>query len=214
VTPAVPANIDSAAVDAFHDVPMVAHALNGPGPVRSLQVSGALLRSGRLTLEFELTAELSDLLLVPLVCRPQRRDELWRHTCFELLARRGNAPGYCEFNFSPAGDWAAYQFGDYRSGRRAAQQQPIEVSLQTTGVAQIRLRARLDLSAAFADEPGAPGFAVWRLNCAAVIESTDASLSYWSVSHPRPQPDFHDAAGFCIELSDPHAASSRQVVRP
>jgi hypothetical protein len=214
VTPAVPANFDGTAVDAFRDVPLTAHPLNGAGPVHSLRVSGTLQPSASLTLEFDLSAELSALVLAPSVCRRQRRDELWRHTCFELFARRDNAPGYCEFNFSPAGDWAAYQFADYRGDRRNAEQQAIEVSLQTTGVAQIRVRARLDLAAAFANAPAASASEVWRLNCAAVIESTDGSLSYWAVRHPRLQPDFHDAAGFCIALREASAPSGQPVARP
>ncbi len=192
---------------------MTAHPLNGAGPVRSLRVSGTLQSSASLTLEFELAGELSALVLAPSVCRRQRRDELWRHTCFELFARRGDAPGYCEFNFSPAGDWAAYRFADYRNDRRNAEQQPIEVILQTTGIAQIRLRARLDLRAAFANVPAASGSEVWRLNCAAVIESSDGSLSYWAVRHPRPQPDFHDAAGFCIAVREAPAASDQAGAR-
>jgi hypothetical protein len=211
VTTAAPANFDATAVDVFRDVPLTAHARDGAGPVRSLVVSGALHASGSLTLEFQLAAELRAVRLVPSVCQPQRRHELWRHTCFELFARRGSEPGYCEFNFSPCGDWAAYEFDNYRGTRRDAAQRPIEVSVQTLDLAQIQLRARIDLRSAFAIETAALELADWRLNCAAVIESTDGSLSYWAVQHPRPQPDFHDADGFCVALSGARSAIGTQV---
>jgi hypothetical protein len=191
----------------------VAHVRDGAGPVRSLSVSGTLHRSGNLTLEFQLAAELRAVRLVPSVCQPRRRDELWRHTCFELFARQDNQAGYCEFNFAPSGDWAAYKFDSYRGTPRAAAQRPVEVTVQTTGLAQIRLRARVDLRSAFASEPAAPDAAGWRLNCAAVIESTDGSFSYWALQHPRPQPDFHDAAGFCIVLGGSHAAAGSPGAR-
>jgi hypothetical protein len=214
VTSAAPVNFDATAVDVFRDVPLVAHAREGAGPVRSLAVSGALQTSGSLTLEFQLDAELRAVRLVPSVCQPQRRHELWRHTCFELFARLDNEPGYCEFNFSACGDWAAYQFDNYRGTRRDAAQRPIEVSVQTLGVAQIQLRARVDLASAFAIDTSALERADWRLNCAAVIESIDGSLGYWAVHHPQPQPDFHDAAGFCVALSGasarPGAKEERQ----
>lgn len=204
VTTAGPANL------VFCDVPLVAHARDGAGPVHSLSASGTLHASGNLTVEFQLAAELRAIRLVPAVCQPRRRDELWRHTCFELFARQDSQPGYCEFNFAPSGDWAAYQFDSYRGTPREAVQRPIEVTVQTTGLAQIRLRARIDLRSAFADQQAAPDAADWRLNCAAVIESADGSLSYWAVKHPRPQPDFHDAAGFCIALSSSPAEPGSQ----
>jgi hypothetical protein len=213
VTPAAPADSDATAVDVFRDVPLVAHTLNGAGPVRSLAVSGALHASGSLTLEFQLAAELRAVRLVPSVCQPQRRHELWRHTCFELFARRGNGPGYCEFNFTPCGDWAAYEFDDYRGSRRDAAQRPIEVSMQTLDVAHIQLRARIDLRTAFAIEAAVLDCADWRLNCAAVIESSNGLLSYWAVHHPRPQPDFHDAGGFCLGLSDARSGHGAEVAR-
>jgi hypothetical protein len=213
VTTAAPANVDATIVDVFRDVPMMAHARDGAGPVRSLVVSGALHASGSLTLEFQLAAELRAVRLAPSVCQPQRRHELWRHTCFELFARRGNEPGYCEFNFSACGDWAAYEFDDYRGSRRDAAQRPIEVSVQTLDLAQIQLRARIDLQSAFAIEAAALEFADWRLNCAAVIESSDGSLSYWAVHHPRAQPDFHDPAGFCVALSGARSRAGAQQAR-
>ena len=191
-------------------MPLVAHPCGSAGPVSSLTVSGTLHPSGSLTVEFQLTAELRALRLVPSACQPQRRDELWRHTCFELFARRDGQPGYCEFNFSPCGDWAAYEFDTYRSTPRKAKQSPIEVNLHTSGLAQIQLRARIDLQSAFASQAGANGLADWRLNCAAVIEGTDGSLSYWAVHHPGGKPDFHDAAGFCIIVRGPRAVAKSQ----
>jgi hypothetical protein len=213
VTTAAPANFDGTAIDAFRDVPLLAHARDGAGPVTSLSVSGTLHPSGSLTVEFQLAAELRAVRLVPASCQPRRRDELWRHTCFELFARHGDEPRYCEFNFSPCGDWAAYEFESYRGTPRNAAQRPIDVTVHTTGLAQIRLRARIDLRSAFANETAPLDPARWRLNCAAVIESTDGSLSYWAVHHPRPQPDFHDAAGFCIVLSGSHAAVGSEVAQ-
>lgn len=214
MTTAAPANFDGTAVDAFRDLPLVAHARDGAGPVKSISVSGTLSASGNLTVEFQLTAELRAIRLVPAVCQPQRRDELWRHTCFELFARRGDETRYCEFNFSPSGHWAAYEFDNYRAAPRSATQRPIDVTVHTSGLDQIQLRARIDLRSAFASEALTKAPAGWRLNCAAVIEATDGSLSYWAVHHPRPQPDFHDAAGFCIALKTADDAAGSRAARP
>jgi hypothetical protein len=205
VTTAATAKIDDATIDAFRNVPLLPHSAGNAGPVHSLSVSGVLRRSGSLTVEFQLAAELRTIRLVPLVCQPRRRDELWRHTCFEVFVRRGSGPRYCEFNISPSGDWAAYEFDQYRGSRGEAKQGPIDVSVQTSGLQQISLRARIDLHAAFADAEATLAGAVWQLNCAAVIEFVDGSLGYWAVHHPCSKPDFHDAEGFQIALHDPDA---------
>jgi hypothetical protein len=209
-----PAHGDDAVADGFRDVPLRANARDGAGPVRALSVSGALQPSGSLAVEFRLAAEMRVVRLAPAVCQPQRRSELWRHTCFELFVRHGDAPSYCEFNFSPSGDWAAYKFDSYRGAARDARQRPIEISVHTSGPGEIRLRARIDLRAAFADERAPLVPAPWRLNCAAVIECSDGTLSHWAVRHPKAQPDFHDAAGFCISLQDLQALSDRTAAPP
>ncbi len=214
MTTAAPAKFDGTAVEVFRNVPLVAHPSGGAGPVSSLLVSGTLHPSGSLTVEFQLAADLRALRMVPSVCRPKRRDELWRHTCFEVFARRDALPGYCEFNFSPAGDWAAYEFDSYRSPPHEAKQSPIEVTVHTTGEAQIQLRARMDLRSALGTVSAATDLSDLRLNCAAVIESTDGSLSYWAAHHPGAKPDFHDAAGFCILVNDSRAVARPTEARP
>ena len=65
VTTAAQAKIDDAASDAFRDLPLVPHTTCGAGPVHSLSVSGTLHRSGVLTVEFQLTAELRAIRLMP-----------------------------------------------------------------------------------------------------------------------------------------------------
>jgi hypothetical protein len=185
---------------AFTDVALTAHTRDGPGPVRQLSVSGALHRSGVLALDFQVAAELRALRFSPSACHARRSDELWRHTCFELFAARDDAPAYCEFNFTPSGEWAAYAFAGYRSARRDAAQDRIDVSTQAAGDGPLRLRARMNLASALELDAQALAQASWRLNCAAIIEDNAGALSYWAVHHPVAQPDFHDRAGFAITL--------------
>src|SRR4051812_28943016 len=51
---------------------------------------------------------------IPSSAAPERTDGLWRHTCFEAFLRTRGAPAYCEFNFAPSSQWAAYSFESYR----------------------------------------------------------------------------------------------------
>ena len=124
---------------------------------------------------------------------------LWRHTCFEAFIGVPGATEYYEFNFSPAGDWAAYRFGAYRDGMSAAAIAPAP-NLQTCRKAE-----RLELSAtvqigALAGIAEAP---VLRIALTAVVEDAAGELSYWSLRHAAGKPDFHHSEGFVLELPAP-----------
>src|SRR3546814_4933002 len=50
-----------------------------------------------------------------LVIADSATDGLWESTCFEAFLTEEGEPAYTEFNYSPDGRWACYQFDDYRS---------------------------------------------------------------------------------------------------
>jgi hypothetical protein len=190
--------VQSAAASEFHDLPLQPHASNASGALRALSVSGALQSDGRVTLDYLLQGELLRLRLPPPRSHPQRRDELWRHTCFELFAQREAADEYVEFNLSPSGDWAAYQFDDYRRGQRPCEQTSVGITLHPLGPGQLRIQACVQLPAAAPRESRARG---WRLGLAAVIESDDGTLGYWALRHCGAKPDFHATDGFAVTLT-------------
>jgi hypothetical protein len=172
------------------------------GPLRTITVSGSLTSTGRLALSYLLRGDLAQLQLPePAGDAPGsgvRRDELWRHTCMELFARGDDAPGYLEFNFSPAGDWAAYGFDAYRAGRRDLEAHDCSTRMQRRGdELQLHFSLSVPLLA-----PGA-GVTSWHLGFAAIAAQRDGTLSYWALRHPRQQPDFHDPAGFSHVLRAP-----------
>jgi hypothetical protein len=126
-----------------------------------------------------------------------RTDGLWRHTCFEAFLAAEGAAGYCEFNFSPSGDWAAYLFDGYRAAMRAAElATPPRVAVRRTG-AGLTLTAQLTLDALFVR--GAP----LRVALAAVLEDEHGALSYWALAHAPGKADFHHAAGFVLAARAP-----------
>jgi hypothetical protein len=157
------------------------------------RVSAAVLRC-----DYLLQADLTRLAL-PARRAGERRDELWRHTCFEAFVSVPQGPGYYEFNFAPSGDWAAYWFEDYRRGMARA-------PLGHAPAVQVHARpGRLALSATL--ELGGLGSleraAELRIALAAVLEDQQGALSYWALAHPPGKPDFHHRAGFTLELHAP-----------
>jgi len=148
-----------------------------------------------LVLSYVMTGKMSDILMPP-VLEATRRDELWRHTCFEAFLRASSAPDYYEFNFSPSTQWAAYRFSGYRNAMRAADEVdslPIEFGSDQD---HYTLQASLDLDCLSGLSRAAP----WRLGLSALIEDTSGCRSYWALSHPPGEPDFHHADNFAIEL--------------
>lgn len=196
----------TAALAEFRDLPLLPHPACGASPLHALSVSGTLSAAGLLRLNYLLQGDLQGLRLPPHSPSPQRRDELWRHTCLELFARRDDEQSYLEFNFSPSGDWAAYRFDAYRQGQSPWLQQPISVAVRPPGGEHLLIQARAQLPA---------GATIgWRLGPAAVIESSDGSLSYWATRHAGAQPDFHAAAGFVVALSEPTQAPRARATAP
>jgi hypothetical protein len=126
-------------------------------------------------------------LRIPPTRPPQRAERLWQHTCCELFACGPDAAAYREFNFSPSGEWAAYDFRGYREGARPLDS-PAEIRLK-------RAAGRLELAASIAF-----GADKARLGLCAVLEEEGGALSYWALRHAPGKPDFHHPAAFALEL--------------
>lgn len=138
-----------------------------------------------------------DALEIPPLASPARADDLWKTTCFECFLQTHGSTGYYEFNFSPSGEWAAYQFDSYRSGMRDA---PVDVDPwvgqdEDGEQGSYVCNADLDL--------GRTPQGRLRLNLAAVIEETNGHKSYWALAHPPGPPDFHHPDCFAAELPAP-----------
>jgi len=119
---------------------------------------------------------------------------LWQHTCFEVFISAPDGANYREYNFSPAGQWAAYEFLHYRELGHAFEEENLALS-----VTSARHEGRLTLCAEVPSRllPVSP---VLRLGLSAVIERQDGELEYWAVHHPTERPDFHHADGWTLRL--------------
>ena len=164
------------------------HADAPPGPLTGIEVE--VNRDGaKLDLRYRARGRIGEVLL-PAPAAPVRRDELWKHTCFELFVAMGEG-GYVEFNLSPSTEWAAYRFAGYRDG---AGQPPVGapvIATRTTGDV-FELSASIELDDAL-------GFHA-RMGLSAVIEDIHGGKTYWALAHAPGKPDFHHADAFASEL--------------
>lgn len=173
------------------------HHLATPAPaVRSIDASVSF-HPGRIVFHYCLRGDIVRL-RVPAQQGTDRTDNLWEHTCFEAFIGRDGDTAYREFNFSPSGQWAAYDFSDYR------QRIPGEVAMPAPEISVYQTDGRLELEAvvALSTLPAPPAGGLWRIGLTAVVEAADTidgGHSYWALKNPAERPDFHDRSGFVIE---------------
>lgn len=169
------------------------HPATPAGPLVAITVTGSR-SAGGLDLSFRLHGDLGQLAIPP--SQPATRaDRLWEHTCCEVFIAAANAPGYREFNFSPAGPWAIYDFAGYRAPAPAPSLPIAPRARCRHDHARLKLTIHLPAAAVgLADDTAL----VLGLSC--VIEAHGGQRSYWALAHPADHPDFHHRGAFALPL--------------
>lgn len=165
------------------------------GVVRRIDVEISTAAEDALRLRYFVDGDVGRIAL-PSPAPPRAADGLWRHTCFEAFVAGEGSGAYCEFNFSPSGQWAVYGFTAYREGMAPLEHvlpPKVTTSITDDRIAIEALVSRETLLAL----PGGPAL---RLGLAAVIERSDGGLSYWALTHRGDKPDFHDPGSFVLSL--------------
>jgi hypothetical protein len=176
-------------------IPLVPHP-STPGAVAlGVRAAAARTQQGQLALRYRIEGELGRLRIPP-PRAPAPGERLWQHLCCEAFVAPASAGAglgaYREFNFSPSGEWAAFEFQRYREGGPVAVPDP-RIAVRTDGQA-LELSASIEVGAA----------KLW-LGLCVVIEEMDAApsgaFSYWALRHPAARPDFHHPDGFALEIA-------------
>jgi hypothetical protein len=161
--------------------------------IRAIDVVVEEAKGGSLMLNFCLAGDVSGL-SIPESRSPRRADRLWRHTCFEAFVMAGEGPEYREFNFSPSGEWAVYDFRGYRDGG-------VLENEHAPGIVVHKAMDRLELGAEIG-QGLLPHGRPLRLGLSAVVEDAGGLLSYWALRHPPGEPDFHHSDAFAVQMRD------------
>jgi hypothetical protein len=134
---------------------------------------------------------------VPL-CLPARcaspgfADELWHNTCCEAFVATAGQTAYREFNFSPSGQWAIYDFADYRQAmRRHLPDAPPKIDCQPTPDGFV---LTVDLPLTLLGPPP------WQIGLSCILKTTDGSVDYRALRHASDRPDFHQRASFTLRV--------------
>lgn len=171
--------------------------------VEAIGVSATIsqLDAEYLVVTYQLSAS-SGALVVPAPCETSRQDNLWQHTCCELFVGNPLTEAYREFNFSPSGQWAAYDFSGYRI--RASTDPEVSPPKIQTVLSDKRLI--VTVSVRLIDVCQSQPISDLKLSLASVIETISPpgsrpNLSYWATHHASPKPDFHHPDSFVLHGS-------------
>jgi len=160
----------------------------------NLSIDGEIERNdSTIDLVYVASGDLSRVLWPTFVAHYQRKDGLWKHTCFELFIFPTNDTKYYEYNFSPSGNWNAYIFDDYRKGQRDLAFDKIEIEMKHEHQNKISLNCSIPLI----DSIRASAF---KVGISAVIEDQQHQHHYYALSHLGERPDFHLHESFTLSL--------------
>lgn len=165
--------------------PLMLHQSCDLGPIRAVTAHLEATPSG-CEAEFRLDGGVGAIKL-PEPGPSVRTDNLWKTTCFEIFWQPIGDTYYREFNLSPSGRWAAYDFDAFREGMRDAPVDAIALSCSSSDgelVLKANIAAQLPTPAQVA------------LN--AIVEHADGGLQFWALAFGPGEPEFHSEA--CRQL--------------
>jgi len=160
-----------------------------------VELTASIVRhSNTLVICYTLIGNLAELMIPAPADLPARKDELWEQTCFEFFLALKQSPQYWEFNLSPAGHWNIYRFAAYRQGMQAEMAFRLLPFRVQTQPSCLSLALELDLTKIV------PVDQALEVAISTVIKPRDGEVSYWALTHPGSQADFHHRDSFLVEL--------------
>ena len=165
-----------------------------PSPLQiEISSNATCLANGKLQLHYVLQGNLEQIQL-PQQCKPEQKDNLWQHTCFEAFIGCSGEMHYHEYNISPSGCWAIYAFKNYRQQKQY--KPPHEPNIEIT---QDKHRLEINVSLPASTLPTSLSNQALQIGLSAVIESKNQQKTYWALNHPLDTPDFHHHRGFVLK---------------
>jgi len=159
----------------------------------NLKIFGNIARNmNYFTIHYILSGYLPEVAIAPLSDTPVRKHELWTDTCFEFFLGIPDSRRYWEFNLSPSGNWNVYRFDAYRQGMQeetAFTSLPFSVQSQSDSLA---LTLDVDLEQIVSLQPLEIGVTT--------VINFNTQPTYWALTHPGSEADFHLRKSFIINL--------------
>lgn len=126
----------------------------------------------------------------------QRRNEIWKATCFEAFLKSPKSSEYLELNFNPDGDWNCYHFQDCRLPQ-PPQEVPHVVSVfysfeKDSSTFRYDIRLDSNFTKTFSQ------LSTLDVGLTSILLMKDKSKNYFALRHTAEKPDFHKPDSFII----------------
>jgi hypothetical protein len=160
-----------------------------------IEITGTVTRqANRLSIHYSVRGELENIVL-PEPSKSSRQDDLWRATCFEFFIAPQDQSQYWEFNLSPSSKWNVYAMDAYRQVNMreeiAFTQLPFEFRKTNE---ELLLDISVNLNPILESETAL------EVGVTTIIQTTDATESYWALVHPGSHADFHLRESFIMSF--------------
>lgn len=118
-----------------------------------------------------------------------RKDELWKKTCFEVFLRNPETGSYYEFNFSTEKEWNLYRFDSYRKPQPPLRSDDFRIQnlKWRNGEFQAQILNSMNLPE-------------MEVALTAVLLARSGESLYMSLNHPDPKPNFHHHKSFQFKI--------------
>ena len=148
------------------------------------------------SVSYFVVGNLNDVFFPSPLANPTRKDNLWQTTCFEFFLSIKGSPPYWEFNLSPSGEWNAYVMDAYRqvNMKQETRIQRLPFKVQKY-VEYFLLEGELDLNPIIGQ-----GCQI-EAGITSVIQTNNKKESYWALTHPHKEADFHLRNSFILEFA-------------
>ncbi len=163
--------------------------------IPDINISGRIARQNNiLTIHYSLMGNVDLIRFPEISSHPTRKDDLWKATCFEFFLAIPDGQ-YWEFNMSPSGNWNIYHMDAYRQVglREESSMQRLQFSVRKDAEC-VSLETNVDLNPILDEEKPI------QVGITTVIQTKDDHETYWALTHPGSQADFHLQECFILRL--------------
>lgn len=126
--------------------------------------------------------------------KAERRQELWKDTCFELFFSPSGSTNYWELNVSTQGHWNLFRFDSYRSPGYPNLSEETLVQQIDIETKKNKIHIRLPIKVLGLEKSPLD------VSIAAILKLKNGETSYWALTHLKEKPDFHIRESFILKL--------------
>ena len=161
----------------------------------NIAIKGSItLVQNSIAIHYQLTGEYEKVAISPVSPAPERTDQLWEQTCFELFISSADNTSYWEYNLSPSHHWAVFRFSDYRQDKTDELSiKNITINTRMNYGESFELDALLPLPKPLIDKK-------LRIAVSTIIQDNNDVIYYYALTHCNQQADFHNKRSFTISL--------------